>query len=60
MDLYIHFPIHLHGVVLNYLNTGTTLPTQLLGSVDKLGLTVLADTNNFLHKKIGLLTCIIL
>jgi hypothetical protein len=25
VDLYIHFPI-LHGVVLNYLGTGTTLP----------------------------------
>jgi hypothetical protein len=23
MDLYIHPPIHLHGVVLNYLSTGT-------------------------------------
>jgi hypothetical protein len=27
MDLYIHSPIRLHGVVLNYLSTGTTLPT---------------------------------
>jgi hypothetical protein len=26
MDLYIHSPIRLHGVVLNYLSTGTTLP----------------------------------
>jgi hypothetical protein len=25
MDLYIHSPIRLHGVVLNYLSTGTTL-----------------------------------
>jgi hypothetical protein len=26
VDLYIHFPIRLHGVVLNKLSTGTTLP----------------------------------
>jgi hypothetical protein len=26
MDLYIHSPIRLHGVMLNYLSTGTTLP----------------------------------
>jgi hypothetical protein len=25
MDLYIHSPIRLHGVVLKYLSTGTTL-----------------------------------
>jgi hypothetical protein len=25
VDLYIHSPIHLHGVVLNYLRTGTAL-----------------------------------
>jgi hypothetical protein len=25
VDLYIHSPIRLHGVVLNYLSTGTTL-----------------------------------
>jgi hypothetical protein len=27
VDLYVHSPIRLHGVVLNYLGTGTTLPT---------------------------------
>jgi hypothetical protein len=26
VDLYIHSPIRLHGVVLNWLSTGTTLP----------------------------------
>jgi hypothetical protein len=26
VDLYIHSPIRLHGVVLNFLSTGTTLP----------------------------------
>jgi hypothetical protein len=26
VDLYIHSLIHLHGVVLNFLSTGTTLP----------------------------------
>jgi hypothetical protein len=26
VDLYIHNPIRLHGVVLYYLSTGTTLP----------------------------------
>jgi hypothetical protein len=26
MGLYIHFPTRLHGVVLNYLSTGTNLP----------------------------------
>jgi hypothetical protein len=26
VNLYIHSPIHLHGVVLNSLSTGTTLP----------------------------------
>jgi hypothetical protein len=26
VDLYIHSPIRLHGVVLNYLSTGTTSP----------------------------------
>jgi hypothetical protein len=26
VDLCTHTPIHLHGVVLNYLSTGTTLP----------------------------------
>jgi hypothetical protein len=27
MDLYIHSPIRLHGAVLNYISTGTTLPS---------------------------------
>jgi hypothetical protein len=26
VELNLHFPIRLHGVVLNYLSTGTTLP----------------------------------
>jgi vacuolar-type H+-ATPase subunit I/STV1 len=26
VDLYIHSPIRLHGVVLNYLSTGTIVP----------------------------------
>jgi hypothetical protein len=26
VDLYIHSPIRRHGIVLNYLSTGTTLP----------------------------------
>jgi hypothetical protein len=26
VDLYIHFPLHLNRVLLNYLSTGTTLP----------------------------------
>jgi hypothetical protein len=30
MDLYIHSPIRLHGVVFNQLSTGTTLPFMLL------------------------------
>jgi uncharacterized membrane protein len=29
MDLYIYSAIRLHGVVLNYLSTGTTLPFTL-------------------------------
>jgi hypothetical protein len=28
VDLYIHSPLRLHGVVLNELSTGTTLPHQ--------------------------------
>jgi hypothetical protein len=31
VDLYIHSPIRLHGVVLNYLSTGTTLPYIIIG-----------------------------
>jgi hypothetical protein len=30
VDLYIHSPIRLHGVVLNYLSTGTTLPLPVM------------------------------
>jgi hypothetical protein len=30
VDLYIHCPIHLHGVELNELNTGTTLGQLLM------------------------------
>jgi hypothetical protein len=30
VDLYIHSPILLHGVVLNQLSTGTTLPFYLI------------------------------
>jgi hypothetical protein len=30
VDLYIHFPIRLHGVVLNLLSTETTLPVVYL------------------------------
>jgi hypothetical protein len=30
MDLYIHSPIRLHGVVLNQLSTGVILPFTLL------------------------------
>jgi hypothetical protein len=29
VDLYIHSPIHLHGILLNSLSTGTTLPYLL-------------------------------
>jgi hypothetical protein len=29
VDLYIHSPIRLHGVVLNWLSTGTTVPYHL-------------------------------
>jgi hypothetical protein len=29
---YIHFPIHLHGIVLNWLSAGTTLPLRLLNN----------------------------
>jgi hypothetical protein len=36
MDLYIHFPIRLHGVVLDYLSTGTALLTDIVTSVLKL------------------------
>jgi hypothetical protein len=43
VDLYIHYPIRLHGVVLNQLSTGTTLPftttttTNSSSSFDRLG-----------------------
>jgi hypothetical protein len=30
MDLYLHSPVRLHGVVLNYLSIGTTLPLPYL------------------------------
>jgi hypothetical protein len=33
MHLYIHSPIRLHEVVLNYLSTGTTLPFYVNHSV---------------------------
>jgi hypothetical protein len=33
VELYLHFPIHLYAVVLNWLNTGTNLP--LLHLTDK-------------------------
>jgi hypothetical protein len=26
MELYLHSPIHLHGMAINYLSTGLTLP----------------------------------
>jgi hypothetical protein len=29
MDLYIHSPIRIHGVMLNKLSTGTTLPLSM-------------------------------
>jgi hypothetical protein len=31
VDLYIHSPIRLHGVMINLLSTGTTLPFLLVG-----------------------------
>jgi hypothetical protein len=31
VELYHHFPIHLHGVVLNYFRTGATLILLALG-----------------------------
>jgi hypothetical protein len=34
VDLYIHYPIRLHGVVLNYLGTWTTLPFSLQNVFD--------------------------
>jgi hypothetical protein len=30
VDLYIHYPIRIHGVVLNLLSTGTTFSMSLL------------------------------
>jgi hypothetical protein len=45
VDLYIHSPIRLHGVVLNFLSTKTTLPLPLFyfikevcGGVKSIGL----------------------
>jgi hypothetical protein len=35
MDLYVHSPIRLHGVVLNYLSTETTLQFCILGGLMK-------------------------
>jgi hypothetical protein len=34
VDLYIHSPIRLHGVVHNYLSTGTTLRIPVTGRGD--------------------------
>jgi hypothetical protein len=41
MDLYIHSPIRLHGVVLNYISTGTTLPSSLYYTA--------VDVDRFMH-----------
>jgi hypothetical protein len=37
VDLYIHSPICLHGVMLNYLSTGTTLPCFLYRRMKRRG-----------------------
>jgi hypothetical protein len=36
VDLYIHSCIGLHGIVLNYLSTGTTLTDRISAAADKL------------------------
>jgi hypothetical protein len=41
MDLYIHFPLRLHGVALNWLSTGTTLPYLTLPYCNTYGKSVL-------------------
>jgi hypothetical protein len=33
VELYLHFPICFHGIVLNLLSIGTTLPSYLLFSI---------------------------
>jgi hypothetical protein len=39
MDLYIHSPIRLHGIVLTYLSTGIILPYLLFKADDKMHVT---------------------
>jgi hypothetical protein len=48
MDLYIHSPIHLHAVVLNYLSTGETFLLLLVGS---LGWEIGPSQSLYLHRK---------
>jgi hypothetical protein len=52
VDLYIHSPMHLHGVMLNYLSTGTTLPLlTLLDAISVLGLLKITKGNIIPYKR---------
>jgi hypothetical protein len=46
MDLYIRYPTFLHGVVLNKLSTGTTLPVTFRGT----GSIAQQNTVQYLHE----------
>jgi hypothetical protein len=47
MDLYIHFPIRLHGIVLNQLSIGIILPSVLLNVFHIIHPTVFIQYNVF-------------
>jgi hypothetical protein len=49
VELYLHSPIRLHGVVLNYLSKGTTLPFLPLPKQDESSLRTLLKSPKFLQ-----------
>jgi hypothetical protein len=46
VDLYSHFPIRLHGVVLNYLSTRTSLPFNNIAFFRQVAVYVLTATSD--------------
>jgi hypothetical protein len=48
MELYLHSPISLHGVVFNLLSAGTTLPLLTIVLIEKLWKTILRPTCNYI------------
>jgi hypothetical protein len=56
VELYLHCPLYLNGLALNYLSTGTTLPSYLNEIPDRKEIT--GGRLNYLYEELLISTCL--